>query len=369
MSISPQGYNMGSDPKNENPFWGSSPSPVIESRSIVSIIKTATVGLVDTYTITYTDNTTSSFTVTNGASGSTGNGISDIRKTGTVGNVDTYTIYFTNNTTFSFTVTNGNDGDPGEQGEPGISPEVSIETISGGHRLTITDVDHPSGQSFDIMDGTPGASGTTPEITITATQDGVTVPVTKTGAGATQNFAFVFPGGGGAPGDLVGWGPELVSTNHYPVIKNTKKTISEAYSESDIQLSGQLNDDQWNNIFFSGTCDVSIDADTVFNVSSSVKMAENDISGMIWTSSGGFEIDNVSITDNSGVWTLSNIQASVQYISDTGTFVTGLVISITCTATSGAVTKTVNGNVSISFGSFLEYTTATTYQNLVVVGQ
>lgn len=37
---------------------------------IVSIIKTATVGLVDTYTITYTDGTTSTFEVTNGQNGS-----------------------------------------------------------------------------------------------------------------------------------------------------------------------------------------------------------------------------------------------------------------------------------------------------------
>ena len=40
-----------------------------DGRGIVSIEKTATVGLVDTYTITYTDGTTSTFTVTNGSGG------------------------------------------------------------------------------------------------------------------------------------------------------------------------------------------------------------------------------------------------------------------------------------------------------------
>ena len=72
-----------------------------DGRGIVSIVKTATSGLVDTYTITYTDNTTSTFNVTNGkdgingqdgADGADGVGIASIAKTGTQGLVDTYTI-------------------------------------------------------------------------------------------------------------------------------------------------------------------------------------------------------------------------------------------------------------------------------------
>ena len=45
------------------------------------------------------------------------------------------------------------------EGEDGYSPEVTIETITGGHRVTITDKDHPQGQSFDVMDG-QGGGGT-----------------------------------------------------------------------------------------------------------------------------------------------------------------------------------------------------------------
>ena len=45
-----------------------------------------------------------------GATGETGNGISNIRKTSTSGLVDTYTIYFTDQTTTTFTVTNGQNG-------------------------------------------------------------------------------------------------------------------------------------------------------------------------------------------------------------------------------------------------------------------
>lgn len=47
-------------------------------------------------------------------------------------------------------------GQTGAQGDDGVSPEVTITTITGGHRVTITDADHPSGQSFDVMDGAPG---------------------------------------------------------------------------------------------------------------------------------------------------------------------------------------------------------------------
>ena len=38
-------------------------------------------------------------------------------------------------------------------GTDGVSPAVTIETITGGHSVTITDADHPSGQTFDVMDG------------------------------------------------------------------------------------------------------------------------------------------------------------------------------------------------------------------------
>ncbi len=42
-------------------------------------------------------------------------------------------------------------------GLDGISPTVTITDITGGHRVTITDEDHPDGQSFDVLDGA-GAS-------------------------------------------------------------------------------------------------------------------------------------------------------------------------------------------------------------------
>ena len=41
----------------------------------------------------------------------------------------------------------------GSAGTDGVSPEVTVTTITGGHTVTITDADHPSGQSFNVMDG------------------------------------------------------------------------------------------------------------------------------------------------------------------------------------------------------------------------
>ena len=90
------------------------------------------------------------------ATGEDGVGISSIAKTGTSGNVDTYTITFTNGQTTTFTVTNGANGDPGRDG---VSPAITVSEITGGHRLTITDADHPQGQTVDVMDGTDGDDG------------------------------------------------------------------------------------------------------------------------------------------------------------------------------------------------------------------
>lgn len=49
------------------------------------------------------------------------------------------------------------DADAGRfTGEEGFSPSVSVQTISGGHRVTITDKD--GAQSFDVMDGEGGTA-------------------------------------------------------------------------------------------------------------------------------------------------------------------------------------------------------------------
>ena len=47
-------------------------------------------------------------------------------------------------------------GATGATGADGYSPEVIIATITGGHSVTITDEDHPTGQTFNVMDGQDG---------------------------------------------------------------------------------------------------------------------------------------------------------------------------------------------------------------------
>lgn len=43
--------------------------------------------------------------------------------------------------------------DKGEIGDDGVSPSVTVTPITGGHRVTITDTEHPQGQSFNVLDG------------------------------------------------------------------------------------------------------------------------------------------------------------------------------------------------------------------------
>ena len=52
---------------------------------------------------------------------------------------------------------NGKDGADGKNGIDGISPIVSVEDITGGHRVTITDKE--GAKTFDVMNGKDGQGG------------------------------------------------------------------------------------------------------------------------------------------------------------------------------------------------------------------
>lgn len=54
---------------------------------------------------------------------------------------------------------NGRDGTNGTNGSDGVSPVVSISAITGGNAVTITDATHPSGQTFNVMNGQDGQDG------------------------------------------------------------------------------------------------------------------------------------------------------------------------------------------------------------------
>ncbi len=48
-------------------------------------------------------------------------------------------------------------GDKGDTGDDGVSPAVTITPITGGNQVKITDKTHPSGQTFNVMNGLNGA--------------------------------------------------------------------------------------------------------------------------------------------------------------------------------------------------------------------
>ena len=58
----------------------------------------------------------------------------------------------------------------GPQGDPGFSPTVSVTTITGGHRVSITDEEATN--TFDVMDGDKGDDGVSPTITSEAIAGG-----------------------------------------------------------------------------------------------------------------------------------------------------------------------------------------------------
>lgn len=81
-------------------------------------------------------------------------------------------------------------GDTGATGQNGVSPEVAIGTISGGHSVTITDATHPTGQTFNVMDGLGVPSGgTTGQILAKASNaDNDTEWITPSGGGGSTNI-------------------------------------------------------------------------------------------------------------------------------------------------------------------------------------
>ena len=108
----------------------------------------------------------------------------------------------------------GPPGQPGKDGDPGaagVSPDVSVTTITGGHRVTITDAQ--GAESFDVLDGEkgqpgkdgdPGAAGVSPDVSVTTITGGHRVTITD--AQGAESFDVLDgergqPGKDGDPGD------------------------------------------------------------------------------------------------------------------------------------------------------------------------
>lgn len=209
--ISPQGYNLGEDPKAKNPFWDGEG----EDSDVNRIFATAEItGGTGTPSV-QTSKTVSGHDITFGFSfnnlkGETGaqgeRGLQGIQgergpagptgETGPAGPAGE-------------TGPAGPAGPAGANGADGVSPTIDVVTITGGHRVDITDAQGT--ESFNVLDGQDGApgapgqngqngqDGVTPDITVTATADATasaspTVTVTKSGTAANPAFALAFSG-------------------------------------------------------------------------------------------------------------------------------------------------------------------------------
>ena len=91
----------------------------------------------------------------------------------------------------------GQDGQDGADGQDGVSPEVTIATITGGHTVTITDADHPSGQSFNVMDGQDGQDGQDGAPGVGVPSGGTTGQVLKKKSGTDYDTEWANESGGG----------------------------------------------------------------------------------------------------------------------------------------------------------------------------
>ena len=92
---------------------------------------------------------------------------------------------------FSFGIPAGLDGVDGTDGDDGVSPTVAISSVTGGHSVTITDADHPSGQSFNVLDGvdgTDGDDGVSPTVAISSVTGGHSITITDASHPTGQTF-------------------------------------------------------------------------------------------------------------------------------------------------------------------------------------
>ena len=137
-------------------------------------------------------------------------------------------------------------GPQGESGEDGVSPEIEIETITGGHTVTITDAEHPSGQSFNVMDGadgapgqpgTPGAPGAAAGFgAATATVDAnvgtPSVDISSSGPDTAKVFSFAFHNLKGEPGSG-GGGPDPYTSDPADLAAAASPGSASQYSRGD----------------------------------------------------------------------------------------------------------------------------------------
>ena len=106
--ISPQGYNLGEDPKAKNPFWNGEG----EDSDVNRIYATATV-----------DDSV---------------GLPSVQTTKSIDGHD-ITFGFNFHNLKGRDGSDGRNGTDGRDGTNGVSPTITVTDITGGHRVSITD--------------------------------------------------------------------------------------------------------------------------------------------------------------------------------------------------------------------------------------
>lgn len=207
----------------------------------IASVKQTTVSTEDggnnVFRVTLTDGNSAAFTVKNGSKGSTG-ADGQPGKDGTNGK-DGYTPqkgvdYF-----------DGEDGTDGQDGKDGTSPVVSVSAITGGHRITITDVN--GAKTVDVIDGSDGQDGTDGQdgadgVSVTHEWDGTVLKVTSASGTSSADLKGEQgnDGSDGADGKDYSFDPTVYGlpvlhltgdTSPIAVSKDNKATLSYVYGD------------------------------------------------------------------------------------------------------------------------------------------
>ena len=235
------------------------------------------------------------------------------------------------------------------KGTDGISPAVSVSEITGGHEVTITDADHPSGQSFNVMDGrngdpgTPGEDGYSPLASVSKSGNTATITVTDKNGTTTANVTDGQNGEPGADGTTftpsvaqngdISWTNDGGKTN--PQTVNIKGPAGQGVASGGtagqmlVKKSGTDYDTEWANQPSVPVQDVQIDGTSILsNGVANVPMADANnpgvvkiktySSGIILNSSNHLIIDRA--TDSQYKASADNFKVVTPYVQHLATF-------------------------------------------------
>ena len=119
-------------------------------------------------------------------------------------------------------------------GQDGYSPTITVTNITGGHRVSITDVDGT--KTFDVTDGVNGTNGVSPTVTVTNITGGHRVSITD--ATSTKTFD-VMDGSGSGGGSSINVDDTLTISGDAADAKATGDKINDLDSRvTDIELGG-----------------------------------------------------------------------------------------------------------------------------------